>query len=67
MNKIIPHAAGLILIVSGWLLSIVNVGLDKFGPSAIFTKWTGIGLLIILIGAYLPEIWIGIRDRFGKE
>jgi len=66
LNAIIPHAVGLLLIVMGWYISILNVGLTRFQADVLFTKWTGMGLLMIIIGAYLPSIWIGIRDKFKK-
>ncbi len=66
-NAIIPHAVGLMLIVFGWYISILNVGLTRFQADVLFTKWTGFGLLLIVIGAYLPWIWIGLRDKFSKD
>jgi len=66
LNAIIPHAVGLLLIVMGWYISILNVGLTRFQADVLFTKWTGMGLLMIVVGAYLPSIWIGIRDKFKK-
>jgi len=66
-DAIIPHTVGLGLIVVGWYISILNVGLNRFQGDVLFTKWTGMGLLIIIIGAYLPEIWIGIRTKFNKD
>jgi len=67
-DAIIPHIFGLILMFSGWLVSIVNVGWNSRGYQApgLVTKWTFLGLLMILAGAYLPEIWLGIRGRFSK-
>lgn len=67
IDAIIPHSVGLLLIVTGWYISILNVGLTRFQPDVLFTKWTGLGLLMIVIGAYLPWIWIGIREKFVKE
>lgn len=66
INAIVPHAVGLLLIVMGWYISILNVGLTRFQADVLFTKWTGMGLLMIVVGAYLPSIWIGIRDKFKK-
>ena len=66
LNAIVPHAVGLLLIVMGWYISILNVGLTRFQADVLFTKWTGMGLLMIVVGAYLPSIWIGIRDKFRK-
>jgi len=65
-NAIIPHLIGLMLIVFGWYISIVNVGLARFQTNILFTKWTALGLLLILIGAYLPGIYLGIKSLFQK-
>jgi hypothetical protein len=62
-EAVIPHLVGLGLMVAGWLFSINYVGLNKFQSNVLFTKETGLGLLMIVIGAYLPEIWIGIRNK----
>lgn len=66
-DVIIPHSIGILLIVMGWYISILNVGLTRFQADVLFTKWTGMGLLMIIIGAYLPWIWTGIRDKFNKN
>lgn len=66
-DALIPHLVGLAFMVVGWLFSINYVGLNKFQSNVLFTKETGFGLLLIIIGAYLPEIWIGIRSKFRKE
>lgn len=69
------HLIGLLMISGGWLLSIVNVGLDRgvYGINAngiaqrtIFTTPTIIGWILIILGAYFPEIWIAIKNR-GKK
>ncbi|MCE9498987.1 MAG: hypothetical protein K8R21_00470 [Leptospira sp.] len=62
-----PHLIGLLLMIAGWLISVINVGLDKFGSSAIITQYTIGGLITIIIGAYFPEIWIGISNKFSKK
>jgi hypothetical protein len=60
---IIPHIIGLVLMVGGWFISIMNVGLTRFQPDILFTKWTLSGLVMIVIGAYLPSIWSKIRGN----
>jgi len=67
IDAIIPHSVGLLLIVMGWYISILNVGLTRFQSDVLFTKWTGFGLLMIITGAYLPWIWTGIRGKFNKN
>lgn len=57
----LPHFIGFCLLVTGWWISILNVGLDKFSPNTMFTPWTFFGLALIIIGAYLPEVWTGSR------
>ncbi|EQA61578.1 hypothetical protein [Leptospira alexanderi] len=67
LNYIIPHAVGLILIAIGWYISILNVGLTRFTENVLITKWTLSGLALIVIGAYLPEIWISTRNLFKNK
>ncbi|MBM9579387.1 hypothetical protein JWG45_19785 [Leptospira sp. 201903070] len=66
-NYVIPHIVGLMLIAIGWYVSILNVGLTRFTENVLISKWTVGGLILILIGAYLPEIWIGVRNLFKKD
>lgn len=64
-SAIIPNIIGLGLIFGGWFLSILNVGLARFEKDVLFTKWTLAGLIMIVLGAYLPRIWSAIANR-GK-
>ena len=64
---VLPNVIGFGLIVLGWYISILNVGLARFQENVLFTKWTFLGLAIIIIGAYLPRIWGSISRRLGKE
>ena len=52
-----PHFFGFILMTSGWYISILNVGLDKFSSNVLINNWTLGGLGMIILGAYLPEIF----------
>ena len=65
-GAIIPHLIGFVFMFFGWYISILNVGLTRFGTDVLFTKWTGLGFLLILIGAYIPGIYISIRDSIKK-
>ncbi|AAN47681.1 hypothetical protein ACO2J1_16820 [Leptospira interrogans] len=67
LNYVIPHAFGLIFITIGWYISILNVGLTRFTENVLITKWTLSGLGMIVVGAYLPEIWISIRNLFKRK
>ncbi|EMJ95717.1 MULTISPECIES: hypothetical protein [Leptospira] len=67
LNYVIPHTFGLILITIGWYISILNVGLTRFTENVLITKWTLSGLAMIVVGAYLPEIWISIRNLFKRK
>lgn len=60
-NLIIPHFIGLLFIFGGWYISILNVGLTRFTENVLFTKTTLTGLLLIIIGAYIPPVWKKIR------
>ena len=63
LSTLIPYSIGLILMVLGWYISILNVGLARFRENVLFTKWTLIGLILIIAGAYIPPIWNKIRGR----
>lgn len=63
LSTIIPYLLGLVLMVLGWYISILNVGLARFQENVLFTKWTLIGLALIIAGAYIPPIWNKIRGR----
>jgi hypothetical protein len=62
-NFIIPHLIGLLFIFAGWYLSILNVGLTRFQENVLFTKTTFTGLVLIVIGAYIPGIWKKISGK----
>lgn len=64
MTVIIPNLIGLCFMIGGWFISILNVGLTRFQPNVLFTKWTLFGLVLIIIGAYIPVVWSKMR---GKE
>ncbi len=66
VRRLIPQAIGFFLMIVGWYVSIINVGLDKFMGATIITRWTISGLAMILLGAYLPQIWIFILNRMQK-
>ena len=66
-NAIVPHIIGLLLIILGWLLCIINVGIDKFSSKSIFNFVTLSGLILIILGAYIPEVWIGIKNSISKK
>jgi hydrogenase/urease accessory protein HupE len=66
MRRLLPQVIGFFIMALGWYVSIVNVGLDKFTAPSIFTKSSMVGFLLILIGAYLPQIWIAILNKFNK-
>lgn len=66
VRRLIPQALGFFMMLVGWYVSIINVGLDKFMGATIVTKWTVGGLVLILIGAYLPQIWILILNKLQK-
>lgn len=65
---ILPHFIGLVFMIAGWYIAIINVGLFKFNQErSLHTKETLAGLLLILIGAYVPHIWAGIMNLFTKK
>lgn len=65
-RRLLPQVIGFALMFIGWYVSIVNVGLDKLTSPSIFTKESWTGLVLILIGAYLPQIWIAVLNKFNK-
>jgi hypothetical protein len=62
-HVLIPHLVGFVLMLAGWYISILNVGLTRFQQDVLFTKWTLSGFVLILIGAYLPEVWLKITKK----
>jgi hypothetical protein len=66
-KAIVPHIIGILLIILGWLLCIINIGIDRFSSKGIFNYVTLSGLLLILLGAYIPEVWIGIRNSVTRK
>jgi len=66
IRRLLPQSIGFVLMFLGWYISIVNVGLDKFTSPTIFTKASALGLILILLGAYLPQIWIAVLNKFNK-
>ncbi|PJZ69860.1 hypothetical protein CH373_10710 [Leptospira perolatii] len=67
LGYITPHFVGLVLILVGWWTTIINVGMLRFTDQSYFNQWTISGLVLILIGAYLPEIWIFIWKKVRQE
>jgi hypothetical protein len=71
LNKIwdiiLPNLIGLGLILVGWYISIVDVGLTtrvkSYQEIKYITTWTLLGLVLIMIGAYIPRIWNKIRGK----
>lgn len=63
LASILPEWVGISCMIIGWYISILNVGLARFQKDILFTKWTLIGLALIIIGAYLPRIWYKLRGE----
>ena len=66
LRRALPQGIGFILMIIGWYMSIIDAGLVKFSSTSIITTWTLTGLVLILIGAYLPQIWIAILNKMQK-
>lgn len=64
-----PHIVGLFLLAMGWYVSILNASWSKCsqGPASIFSVWTFFGLVVVMMGAYIPEVWIGFRKMSHKK
>ena len=65
----VPHFVGLLFILVGWLLTAAKA---LFNPVILGTQsgeghFSYAGLVLIIIGAYLPETWDYIRDRREKK
>jgi hypothetical protein len=66
LKKMIFHISGFGLILGGWFICVINVGLDRGAtPFRFFSVPNLIGLALILAGAYFPEI--AIRFFSDKE
>ncbi len=67
LNVIVPNLIGFCLMVAGWYLSIVDVGIrtriKTYQEIEYVTFLTIVGLVMILVGAYLPRLWSKIRNR----
>ncbi|TGL56556.1 hypothetical protein EHQ58_16985 [Leptospira ognonensis] len=65
IKKAFFHISGFGLILGGWFICVINVGLDRGAtPFRFFSVPNLIGLTLILVGAYFPEIAIRF---FGKS
>lgn len=62
-NVLLPNFIGILIMTIGWYVSILNVGLTRFNATVLFTRWTLSGLVLIIIGAYFPDIWGRIVKR----
>lgn len=71
-QAVIPHLIGIIIILAGWLVSVLSVFFKAgFGvmqvramdQNMVFTGWSLFGLVLILIGAYLPDFILAVRNR----
>ncbi|HNR88607.1 MAG TPA: hypothetical protein PKM65_09740 [Spirochaetota bacterium] len=71
MGTALVHLIGLILLLVGWFVTIINVGMTftvgvtKFSAS-MFNSGTLVGLVIIIIGAYVPMVGGIILNKLGK-
>lgn len=61
-GMIIPYLIGLAFIIVGWLMSILYVGLGAIQTNTSIARKIP-GLVLILIGAYIPPIWSKIRGK----
>jgi len=59
----VAHVIGLALLAGGWYLSIMNTSADRWQSVKFLSGANLIGLIMILVGAYFPEIWISIKNR----
>ena len=66
-DVILPNLIGLGLMVVGWYISIVDVGLGTrirtYEEIKFISTGTLVGLLLIIIGAFVPRIWNKIRGK----
>ncbi len=66
-NVIVPNLIGFCLMIAGWYISIVDVGIrtriKTYQEIEYITFLTIIGLAMILIGAFLPRVWSKIRGK----
>jgi len=63
----LAHLIGLGLIVGGWFMCIVGTGWDRWTSVKFLSGANLMGLILILLGAYFPEIWISIKNRGAKS
>ena len=65
-NYLIAHLLGLCMLLAGWYVSVIDSALDRFSAKSVITSGTTIGFCLIIIGAYLPEVWIAISNHKKK-
>ena len=64
---LIPHLVGLAFIIIGWMIPIIDTGMDRLSGNQIWKGASVSGLVLIIIGAYIPETWISILKKKDKK
>ncbi len=68
-NAAVAHIIGFALLGGGWLLAVNYVGFTmRMNPTmaaneVIYSGTSIVALVMILLGAYFPEIWLTIMNR----
>ncbi len=63
------HLIGLLMIIAGWYITAITE-LFRFPfmqPGSVHNQGSVTGLILIIIGAYFPEIWIAASNRWRKQ
>ena len=66
-KKFIIHCISISVMTAGWLIAVINVGLDRFTSKSILTKGSLTGLCIIIIGSYIQKLSPHIKDTNKEE
>ena len=64
---LIAHLIGMAFLLTGWYISVIDSALDRFSSKSLVSPTTTTGLILIIIGAYLPGVWIAIVKRKKKR
>ena len=59
----LAHLIGFLFLMAGWMIPIIDTGMDRLSGKSVWTGTNLFGLVLIIIGAYLPETWISIVKR----
>ncbi|MGV1003936.1 MAG: hypothetical protein ACOYEV_04030 [Candidatus Nanopelagicales bacterium] len=61
--KALCQVGGIAAMVAGWWVSMLNISIDRYAGNDFFNFWTVLGLVLILLGALVPQFLISLHNR----